>query len=58
MIFIFRNRIYSDIEEAFACLDPVGEVKRTLKSMNFNLSNIQFDTENRKDKYPSQSVFL
>lgn len=56
--YFFRNRIYSDIEEAFAYLDPVGEVKRTLKSMNFNLSNIQFDTENRKDKYPSPICFF
>jgi hypothetical protein len=54
----FRNRIYSDIEEAFAYVDPVDEVKRTLKLMNFNLSNIQFDTENRKDKYPSPICFF
>ncbi len=56
--YFFRNRIYSDIEEAFSYLDPVEEVKRTLKLMNFNLSNIQFDTENRKDKYPSPICFF
>ena len=56
--YFFRNRIYSDIEETFAYLDPVNEVKRTLKSMNFDLSNIQFDTESRKDKYPSPICFF
>ncbi len=56
--YFFRNRIYSDIEQAFAHLDPVKEVKRTLNSMNFDLSNIQFDIENRKDKYPSPICFF
>jgi len=56
--YFFRNRIYSDIEETFAYLDPVAEVKRILKSMNFDLSNIQFDTESRKDKYPSPICFF
>jgi hypothetical protein len=56
--YFFRNRIYSDIEGAFASLDPVDEAKRTLKSMNFDLSNIQFDTENRKGKYPSPICFF
>jgi hypothetical protein len=56
--YFFRNRIYSDIEEAFACLDPVDEVKRMLKTMNFDLSNIIFDTESRKDKYPSPICFF
>ena len=56
--YFFRNLIYSDIEEAFTYLDPVEEVKRTLKLMNFDLSNIQFDTENRKDKYPSPICFF
>jgi hypothetical protein len=56
--YFFRNRIYSDIEGAFAYLDPVHEIKRTLRSMNFDLSNIQFDTESRKDKYPSPICFF
>jgi Peptidase family M3 len=56
--YFFRNRIYSDIEGAFSNLDPVDEVMRTLKSMNFDLSNIQFDTENRKDKFPSPICFF
>ncbi|MGB7634088.1 MAG: hypothetical protein WBL68_10210 [Nitrososphaeraceae archaeon] len=56
--YFFRNRIYSDIEGAFSNLDPVDEVMRALKSMNFDLSNIQFDTENRKDKFPSPICFF
>jgi carboxypeptidase Taq (M32) metallopeptidase len=56
--YFFRNRIYSDIEEAFSYLDPVNEVKKVLKLMNFDLSNIRFDTENRKDKYPSPICFF
>jgi Peptidase family M3 len=56
--YFFRNRIYSDIEESFSYLDPVEQIKRTLKLMNFDLSNIQFDTESRKDKYPSPICFF
>jgi hypothetical protein len=56
--YFFRNRIYSGIEGAFASLNPVDEAKRILKSMNFDLSNIQFDTENRKGKYPSPICFF
>jgi hypothetical protein len=56
--YFFRNRIYSDIEEAFAYLNPVKEVTEIMKLMNFGLSNIQFDTECRKDKYPSPICFF
>jgi hypothetical protein len=56
--YFFRNRVYSDVENSFAFLDPVGEVKRMMKSMDFDLSNIHFDTENRKDKYPSPICFF
>jgi hypothetical protein len=56
--YFFRNRIYSDIEGAFTSLDPVKEVTGIMKLMNFGLSNIQFDTECRKDKYPSPICFF
>ena len=56
--YFFRNRIYSDLEKAFAYLNPVKEVKRTMKLMNFDLSNIRFDTEIRKNKYPSPICFF
>ena len=51
--YFFRNKVYSDIERNFSGIDPVNEVKKTLTNINFDLSKIHFDTEDRKDKYPS-----
>ena len=56
--YFFRNKVYSDIERNFSGIDPVNEVKKTLTNMNFNLSKIHFDTEDRKDKYPSPICFF
>jgi oligoendopeptidase F len=56
--YFFRNKIYSDIERNFLGIDPVNEVKKTLSNMNFDLSKIYFDTEDRKDKYPSPICFF
>lgn len=56
--YFFRNRIYSDIEGAFSYFEPVSEVTRIMKSMNFDSSNILFDTECRKNKYPSPICFF
>jgi len=56
--YFFRNKVYSDIERNFSGIDPVNEVKKTLTNMNFNLSKIHFDIEDRKDKYPSPICFF
>lgn len=56
--YFFRNKVYSDIERNFLGIDPVNEAKKTLTKMNFDLSKIYFDTEDRKDKYPSPICFF
>jgi hypothetical protein len=56
--YFFRNRVYAGIEKEFAGVNPPEHVKRTLSSMNFNLSPIHFDVEDRKNKYPSPVCFF
>lgn len=56
--YFFRNRIYADTAKEFAGINPPEQVRRTLEMMQFNLSPINFDTENRKNKYPSPICFF
>jgi oligoendopeptidase F len=56
--YYFRNKAYFDIESNFLTIDPLGEVKKILMNMEFDLSNIHFDTQDRKDKYPSPICFF
>lgn len=56
--YFFRNRVYADIEKAFSGISPPEQVSRTLQAMQFNLSNIKIDTEDRKEKYPSPICFF
>ena len=56
--YFFRNKVYSDIDSNFSGIDPVSEVKRTLTNMDFDLGKIIFDTEDRKNKYPSPICFF
>ena len=56
--YYFRNKVYSDIDGSFSKIEPLGEVKKILTNMEFNLSRIHFDTENRKNKYPSPICFF
>ena len=56
--YFFRNKIYSDIENNFSSIDPVVEVQRILAAMEFDLSRIHFDTEDRRSKYPSPICFF
>jgi hypothetical protein len=55
--YFFRNKIYEDIESRLA-VDPLFEVKKILRAMEFDLSNIHFDIEDRKNKYPSPICFF
>lgn len=55
--YYFRNKVYSDVSSSFTLADPVAEVKRILNNMEFDLSKIHFDTEDRKNKYPSPICF-
>ncbi len=56
--YYFRNKAYSDIDSNFLSIDPLNEVKHILTNMEFDLSRIHFDTEDRRDKYPSPICFF
>jgi hypothetical protein len=56
--YFFRNRVYADLEKEFAGISPPEQVRRTLAAMQFNLNPIHFDTEDRKNKYPSPICFF
>ena len=56
--YYFRNRSYSDMDSSFLKIEPLGEVKKILASMEFDLSRVYFDTEDRKGKYPSPICFF
>jgi hypothetical protein len=56
--YYFRNKVYSNIDNNFLAIDPLGEVRNVLTNMEFDLSRIHFDTEDRKDKYPSPICFF
>jgi hypothetical protein len=56
--YFFRNRIYADLEKEFVGVNPPELVSRTLATMQFDLSSIQIDTEQRKNKYPSPICFF
>src|SRR6266480_7037538 len=48
----------SDIDGNFLSIDPIIEVQKTLTAMEFDLSKIHFDIEDRKNKYPSPICFF
>jgi hypothetical protein len=56
--YLFRNKIYSDIDGNFLSIDPIIEVQKTLTAMEFDLSKIHFDIEDRRNKYPSPICFF
>ncbi len=56
--YYFRNRSYSDMDSNFLKIEPLGEVKKILTSMEFDLSRVYFDTEDRKSKCPSPICFF
>jgi hypothetical protein len=55
--YFFRNKVYKDIESRLS-VDPLFEVKKILRTMEFGLNNIHFDIEDRKNKYPSPICFF
>jgi hypothetical protein len=56
--YFFRNRVYADLEKGFVGINPTEQVRRTLATMQFDLSSIHIDTEQRKNKYPSPICFF
>ncbi|MGZ5549198.1 MAG: hypothetical protein ACXW07_00190 [Nitrososphaeraceae archaeon] len=56
--YFFRNVIYKDFNKIFKDINPLKEVKKILKVLNFDLNRISFDTEYRQNKYPSPICFF
>lgn len=56
--YFFRNRIFRDAEKPFIKVEPINEIKKTLKSIGFDLSAVTFDIEDRPRKYPSPICFF
>jgi oligoendopeptidase F len=56
--YYFRNKVYSDIDSNFLAIEPLSEVRNVLTNMEFDLSRIHFDTDDRKNKYPSPICFF
>jgi hypothetical protein len=56
--YFFRNRAFSDMETNFLAVNPLLEVKRILEFMEFDINKIHFDTDDRKNKYPSPICFF
>jgi peptidase M3-like protein len=56
--YFFRNKIFSDIDSNFLAVDPLIEVKKLLVKMEFDLTRIHYDTEERRNKYPSPICFF
>ena len=56
--YFFRNKIYKDFDNIFKKINPVNEIQRILKILDFDLNRINFDVENRENKYPSPICFF
>jgi hypothetical protein len=56
--YFFRNKTYKDFDMTFKKINPLKEVNKILKILNFDLNRISFDTENRQNKYPSPICFF
>ena len=56
--YFFRNRIYKDFDNTFKHINPIKEVKKILKILDFDLNRINFDIEDRENKYPSPICFF
>jgi Zn-dependent M32 family carboxypeptidase len=56
--YFFRNKAFSDMETNYLAIDPLFEVKKILELMEFDITKIHFDTEDRKNKYPSPICFF
>ncbi len=56
--YFYRNKVYSNIENDFASVNPINIFKKTLNNLDFDLSRIHFDTEDRNNKYISPICFF
>lgn len=51
--YFFRNRLFDDMGKYFTKINALDKVMHTLQDMQFDLSHINIDAEDRKNKYPS-----
>lgn len=56
--YFFRNKVYAPLDLIFKKVNPLQEVKKTLRDLGFDESRIRFDTEDRQNKYPSPICFF
>ena len=56
--YYFRNRVFKDISDEFAKANPISTVIKTLRDLRMNVKKISFDSEDRKNKYPSPICFF
>jgi oligoendopeptidase F len=56
--YFFRNKVYYDIDRKFSGINPVIEAKKILTNLEFDITKIHFDTEDRMNKYPSPICFF
>ncbi|MFY9870696.1 MAG: hypothetical protein WAK17_13340 [Candidatus Nitrosopolaris sp.] len=56
--YYLRNKVFSDMAISLLSIDRLVEVKKLLEYMEFDTNKIHFDTENRKNKYPSPICFF
>jgi hypothetical protein len=55
---VHQTSAFSDFDSNFLTIEPLLEVKRILEFMEFDINRIHFDTEDRKNKYPSPICFF
>ena len=59
MIFtILEIEFIKEISDEFAKVNPISTVIKTLCDLKMNVKKISFDSEDRKNKYPSSICFL
>lgn len=56
--YFFRNRVFADIERYFAKVRPPAQVTGLLTRLQFDMSRIAIDAQDRKNKYPSPICFF
>ncbi len=54
----FRNRVFKNISDEFANVNPISTVIKTLRDLRMNVKKICYDSEDRINKYPSPICFF
>ena len=56
--YYFRNRVFKNISDEFANVNPISAVIKTLRDLRMNVKKICYDSEDRINKYPSPICFF